>query len=1069
MQTTGDRTTENAAPLARLRPGMSGLIYGGFALLVVVIVAASLIGASAMRRVDHTFRDVQRVQRSNDLADEIERRAFQLRLAVRDVINKSQDPTAARTVVDSLEALLKDTAPSLSAENRDMVDGMMERLARVRVTLAPGGIAMSAPSLESTTLDEEARLIGRVAELMRRVAARENNELFDNLEDTIGGAVRQNIAVGLICVLLAALAALVVVRRTVLPLRGIVGTMGQVTSGATDVATPYLARRDEIGDIARGTEALKRALSEVRVAQASAQRALADRRTVEAQYQQLFEQSADGIYQTTPDGRLLRANPALVAMMGYKTLDEMLGSLGTEVESVYHDAADRDRFRSLMHRHGTVRNFEYRAHRHDGGVVWLSDTATAVHDPYGTLLRYEGMVRDITDQKASDAALAESRRRLREVIDTVPASINVKDRDLRFLVMNRYMATLLGIEPDDAIGKTTGELLARYSQSKSASFDQDVLRTKKPLGYYEDIYADASGTMRHWLTTKIPLLDEEGEVESIVTCAMDIGDRKRAEVALQVAKDTAEAATEAKSQFLAQMSHEIRTPMNGVLGMIEILEHTDLSASQRKLVGTVRDSASSLLRIINDILDLSKLEANKLELEDVTIALSDIVEGVEATLMPSARNKGIAWSVSVDSAVPPRLRGDPVRLRQVLLNLAGNAVKFTERGGVTLAVEHDALRDKVATAGDDARVGLRFVVRDTGIGMDTETAARLFAPFAQTDASIARRFGGTGLGLSISKSIVELMGGEISVASVRGEGSTFTVSLDLPIAAAESTPAAITKETVVAPVDDEMDHVRAKGFVAGTTPLVLVADDHPTNREVILRQLAILGYSADAVNDGQQALDALAQTDYALLLSDCHMPVVDGFELTDRIRGQERDTEKHLPIIAITANALVGEAERCIAAGMDGYMAKPVQIAQLRETLARFLPVAEATQRSPAIAKMQALDLAAMKALFDDDRTAIHRTLSKFVDFATGAAETLRNASAAHDFDAAKREGERLASAAATVGAQALSQAGGAIGEAADAKSVSAMQVGVADISRELAALRTAVAALQADRERVLS
>ena len=1069
MQMRSEHTPDAAVPPGWLQSGMSALIYGGFALLVVVIIAASLLGASAMRRVDRTFRDVQRVQRSSDLSDEIERQASQLRLAVRDVINTSQDPATARGVVDAIDTLIKDATPNLSAENAGMVGGMLQRLARVRAALRPGGVASSAPSLAATTLDEEARQIGSIAELMRRVAARENAALFENLEETIAGAMQQNIAVGLVCVLLAALAALVVVRRTVLPLRGIIGTMGQVTTGQMpldmgDVVMPYLARRDEIGDIARGTEALKRALSEVRVAQASAQRALADRRTVEAQYQQLFEQSADGIYQTTPDGQLLRSNTALVTMMGYETFEQMRGALGADVDSVYHDPADRARFQTMMQAAGTVRGFEYLARRRDGVVIWLSDSATAVHDADGTLLRYEGMVRDITDQKAAEAALAESRRQLREIIDTVPASINVKDRSLRFVLMNRYMATLLGIEPDDAIGRTTGELLARYSQSKSAGYDQEVLRTRKPLGYYEDIYADASGTERHWLTTKIPLLDADGEVDSIVTCALDIGERKRAEAALQVAKEAAETATEAKSHFLAQMSHEIRTPMNGVLGMIEILEHTDLTGSQRKLVGTVRDSATALLRIINDILDLSKLEANKLDLEDVPISLADIVEGVEATLAPQARSKGLDWSVSVDPALPRRLRGDPIRIRQVLLNLAANAVKFTERGRVTLAVERDSMRDRSARAGEVDRVGLRFVVRDTGIGMDGETAARLFSPFAQTDASIARRFGGTGLGLSISKSIVTLMGGNIAVVSTPGEGSTFTVSLDLPLADTDSEVAIVTVGMAPALPSGDLDRVRAPDFIAGRTPLVLVADDHPINREVILRQLGILGFSADSVNDGRQALEALERENYALLLSDCHMPIMDGFELTASIRAREKGVR--LPIIAITANALVGEADRCIAAGMDAYMAKPVQIAHLREMLGRYLPpnreaAANADRSVPVV-----LDLSAMETLFDDDRGAMQRTLLKFIDFANGAVEKLQASTATNDVDGVSREAGRLTGAAETVGALALSQAAASLRDVAAARRLPELPGSVNAVDCALAELRAAVAAVH-DRDRV--
>ena len=1044
------------------RPGISTMIYGGFFLLVVVIVAASLLGASALRRIDNTFHDVQRVQSASDLADEIERRAYALRLAVRDVVTIQRSPATARAVGDGLARLLREAAPQLSAEHRDMVDGMLERLARIETGLQPGGVALSAPSLDATTLDDEARLIARVAELMRKGATRDTVTLAEHFGDTIDTASRQSIAVGLICVLLGAGCALVVVRRTVVPLRKIVAAAGRVTAGATDVRTPFLDRKDEIGDMARATEALRHALDQVRIAQDSAQRASIEQRTVEAQYMQLFEQSADGIYQTTPDGHLLRANPALIRMMGYESLADMLDALGRAVESVYADPADHAKFRQRIDEQGAVRGFEYRARRSDGAIIWLSDSATVVRDERGNVIRYEGMLRDITDQKVAEAALAESQRRLREVIDTVPASINVKDRNLRFSIMNRYMATLLGIEPEDAIGRTTGELMARYNQAKSAEFDAEVLRTRKPLGYYEDEYADASGTLRHWLTTKIPILDENGEVDSIVTCALDIGERKRGEAALKAAKETAEAATEAKSQFLAHMSHEIRTPMNGVLGMIEILEHTDLDDAQRRLVGTVRSSATALLRIINDILDLSKLEADKLEIEDVPISLAQIISGVEDTLAAEARAKGLSWTVTVDPMIPPWLRGDPVRLRQVLLNLASNAVKFTERGGVHIIAERDDARQ---ADGPGGRIGVRLIVQDTGIGMTDEAASRLFRPFEQTDASITRRFGGTGLGLSICRRIMTLMDGAITVESKPGQGSAFIVAVSLAIDD-DTDQAAATKAS--APAPDDVAWTRPKDGAWTQTGLILVADDHPVNRDVMLKQLEILGYAADAVRDGQEALEALSRTDYGLLLSDCHMPVLDGFELTARIRAEEATTGRHLPIVAITANALAGEAERCVAAGMDGYLSKPVQMADLRAVLARFLSrEAETTEEVANRARDETavLDLKAMRALFDDDIDAMRRTLLKFVDFAAGSLATLQESAKARDLGTLGKEAGKLSSAAERIGALALAEVSRALHAAAGQRDVLSIAGLMADVENAASRLDEAVLALGSQRE----
>lgn len=1047
----------------RWRPGIAALIYGGFFLLIAVIVAASLLGAASLSKVQKTFHEVQRVQRSSDLSDEIERRALALRLAIRDVISGQRDPSHARAISEGLKSLLGDATPSMSAENGAQIRNMLERLGRIEVGLHAGGVLRSAPSVGATTLDNEAQSITLAAAMMRQKAVGETIELSDRFADTIASVSRQSFAVGLICVLLGALCALLVVRRTVVPLRAIVAAMGRVTGGTTHSKTPFLDRKDEIGDMARATEALRHALDQVRVAQDSAQRASLEQRTIEAQYRQLFEQSADGIYQTTPDGRLLRANPALIRMMGYGSLPEMLEALGRAVESVYADPLDHRNFRRKIDEQGAVRGFEYRARRSDGAIIWLSDSATVVRDERGAVIRYEGMLRDITDQKAAEAAVAESQRRLREVIDTVPASINVKDRNLRFSIMNRYMATLLGIEPEDAIGRTTGELMARYNRSKSAEFDAEVLRTRKPLGYYEDEYADASGTLRHWLTTKIPILDENGEVDSIVTCALDIGERKRGEAALKAAKETAEAATEAKSQFLAHMSHEIRTPMNGVLGMIEILEHTDLDDAQRKLVGTVRASATALLRIINDILDLSKLEADKLEIEDVPISLAQIISGVEDTLAAEARAKGLSWTVTIDPTIPQWLLGDPVRLRQVLLNLASNAVKFTERGGVHIIAERDAAQRAI---GADRRIGVKLIVQDTGIGMSEEAASRLFRPFEQTDASITRRFGGTGLGLSICRRIVTLMGGAITVESKPGQGSAFIVALPLAI---DDETGPVTSAKASAPPSDDMAWSLPKNGTRAQSGLILVADDHPVNRDVMLKQLEILGYAADAVRDGQEAFEALSRTDYGLLLSDCHMPVLDGFELTARIRAEEAATGRHLPIVAITANALAGEAERCVAAGMDGYLAKPVQIAELRAVLARFLPAtpdpSERVDADADTASAAVLDLRAMSALFDDDVEAIKRTLMKFTVFAETSLTALQTSAKARDIETLGNEAGKLSKAAERVGALALAHTSRALQMAAGRRDVLSLAGLMADVESAASRLGKAVHALGSQRE----
>ena len=286
---------------------------------------------------------------------------------------------------------------------------------------------------------------------------------------------------------------------------------------------------NEIGDIARAAEVFRRTLAEADAAREAAVHALAEQRLAEESYRKLFEGSVDGIYVTTPAGALLNANPALARMMGYDTPEDLIRGIGDISQTIYVHPEARAEYQLLMQRDGMVREFEYQVRQRGGAILWLSDSATAVRDESGEIVRYEGTVRDITDQKRAEDAVAEGRRLLQQVIDTVPAVINVKDKQLRYILMNRYMAGIFGIEPGDAIGRTTTDLMSRYGARKTDENDKRVLAAGTGLGFYEEEYLDSSGNLRHWLVNKLPLLDGDGDIESIVTVALDIGERKRGE------------------------------------------------------------------------------------------------------------------------------------------------------------------------------------------------------------------------------------------------------------------------------------------------------------------------------------------------------------------------------------------------------------------------------------------------------------------------------------------------------------------------------------------------------------
>jgi PAS domain S-box-containing protein len=778
---------------------------------------------------------------------------------------------------------------------------------------------------------------------------------------------------------------------------------------------------------------------------------------LESVYRRLFQRNLAGVSRTSLGGRILDCNPALATMFCYARREDLIGQ---EIVGTHISPADHEAFVAQLTAEKEISNREMRLRRRDGNELWVLENANLVQDADSSASVIEGTLLNITERKQAEEARRESEKLFRGAFDQATTGMLVTATDGTLTKANSAFCAIVGYAEAELLQHKFVDFIHPEDRGAYQELAWRMLAGEVAAPRAEKRYVHKSGSIGWAEISPFLIHDSAGRPLYFIIHVADITQRRQIATQLQRARDAAVAASTAKSQFLANMSHEIRTPMNGILGMVDMALETDLTREQREYLGMARASAHALLGVINDVLDFSKVEAGRMDLNPIPFKLCEHLARCVKPLALRAHQKGLEITLDIHPDVPDEVIADPIRLQQILINLVGNAVKFTEEGEVGLEVE--------VKFRDPEQAELHFVIRDTGIGIAPENLKIIFDPFSQADSSTTRRFGGTGLGLTISSRLVEMMHGQIWVESQPGKGSSFHFTALLALAGSEapgqtletpnldgapvlvvddnstsrrvlgemlsrwgmkpslaaSGPEALTllsrvDETPASPalllLDADMPgmggfelfvRIRKQTDLGARTILmltatgqhdgaircqelgiaaylvkpilagsllealrnlmvsasepagpnhllsphlrresprqlrVLLAEDSEVNQVLVARMIEKRGHQVRVANNGREVLEALARNPFDLVLMDVQMPEMDGFEAVAAIRTQEKRTGAHLPIIAMTAHALKGDRERCLNAGMDGYIAKPIQAKELFELIDMICPQA---------------------------------------------------------------------------------------------------------------------------------